>query len=207
MRLIAPVTTEPVTVTQLAWNLRLISDPAATYTGVDADFLALLIAAAREDAEHYAERHWAARAVAISFNCFSDALLLPRDVISVDAINYIDSDNASQVITLTASDYTTVSQPSGKRKLVLLNSYLAANPLPELADRPNAIEIVCTLGQADVAGAAYVPPTVCQAILMIASHWYENRESVMVVSGGVEAKSIAQSYAWLLDSHKLYGVG
>lgn len=51
--LITPASVEPVTVTELAWNLRLTTDKNTAYTGVDADYLAGLISAARADAESY----------------------------------------------------------------------------------------------------------------------------------------------------------
>ena len=207
MRLIVPVSDEPVTVSELAWNLRLMTDPTATYTGVDADFLAALISAAREDAENYTERHWATRTVTIRFDCFASRLVLPRDLLEVSAIDYIDADDVTQSLAFDSASYTTVPAVSEKLELVFLKSYLAATPLPALADRPNAVEITCVLGQPSLSGVAYIPSTVKLAILLIASHWYKNRESVIFSEGSAKVKAIAQGYAWLLDSHKHYGVG
>lgn len=203
MRLKTPVSLEPVSVTELAWNLRLVTDPEEEYVGPEAVFLQSLISAAREDAEHYTGRHWATKCIALSFKSFSEPLRLPSDVIDIVDISYFNVVGDLLRLAFDGNSFTVADVGRGECELCFLSHYLAATPLPQTMVRPDAVTIECIVGQPSYEDIPYTPPTVRQAILMIASHWYENRESV----GFVETKAVAQSYGWLLDSHKIYGVG
>lgn len=101
IRLTAPAT-EPVTLTEAKAHL------LVDHTNDDA-YITALISVARDAAEKYCNRYFADATAALLFDdlpATSDApLRLPvPDVQSVDAVAYIDEDNATQAITGTTYD-------------------------------------------------------------------------------------------------------
>lgn len=179
MQLITPPTTEPISVDELAKNLRLLTGD--TYTGTETTELQRLISAARADAEHYTGRFFAQQTWRQVFAAFANPLPLHPDCLSIDAVQYVDSTHQSQ--TLPADAY--FCDTAG-------NCHFTTT-LPAVYSRPDAVQITFTVG------AAYVEPTVKQAILLIASHWYENREA----SSPLQVREVPFAYQWLLDSHSI----
>lgn len=182
-------TVEPVTVSELAWNLRLTADPDATYDGVDAAFLAGLISAAREEAENFTDRHFVEKNVEKTFRCFHRLMPLTANVTSVTSVTYLDVNDQEQ--TVPESDFIPY----------LTNAFCSVEFLegftaPVVAKRNDAITVSFTVGPSE----AYA--SVKQAIIMLASHWYANREAA-VVAGTLEIKEVPLSFGWLLQSHRI----
>ena len=185
MQLITPAAAEPVTVTELARNLRLFTG-LGDYAGTETAELQALISAARADAEHYTGRFFAQQTYRQHFRDFSPMLALHRDLISVDQVQYYDSNNQLQVI------------PSDAYFSTLDNIlFFESAQFPAVFQRGDAVLIDFTVGR------AHVKPTVKQAILLIASHWYENREA----SSPLQIRDVPLSYQWLLDSHRVVSIG
>lgn len=93
-----------------------------------------------------------------------DLTLTP--VQSLSAVKYFDTDNAEQTATL--SDFRLIGGA--------LNSYVEpVGSWPQTFDRPDALKLEYVAGYGDA--ASDVPETIRNAILMLAGHWYENREA------------------------------
>lgn len=193
--LITPASVEPVTVTELAWNLRLTTDKNTEYTGVDADYLAMLISAARNDAEHHTGRFWAVQTLECRFRAFQTVLSLTSSLREVKQVSYLDADAEQEQ--LVATEYYLPVFGYAECGLEFRKHFQP----PLIALRDDALRVRFEVGPPSVSNGLYVPPTVKQAIMMLASHWYEHRESVSQSS-----QSVALTYEWLLGSHVIYGV-
>jgi uncharacterized phiE125 gp8 family phage protein len=176
---------EPVTVTELARNLRLFTGDDE-YTGPEKAELAGFIQAARADAEHYTGRYFARQAVRFSFSTFASVFTLHPDCREIRQIQYFDPTNKQQTL-------------EGGLYFIAGECLLCANQnlLPTVYGRPDAVWLDMVLG------VELIPPTVKQAILLIASHWYENREA----SSPLQIRDVPLGYQWLLDSHRLVSIG
>ena len=183
MKLITPATVEPITVSELARNLRLYTGEG-DYAGSEQDLLRALISAAREDAEHYTGRIFARCKLQQTFRDFSTMLILHHDLISVVSVSYYDVSN--QLQTIDPENYFTTQD----------NLLFTADSFPPVFPRGDAVIVDFEAGQ------TVIKPTVQQAILLIASHWYENREA----SSPLQVRDVPLSYQWLLDSHRDYKI-
>lgn len=179
MQIVTPPTVEPVTVTELARNLRLFTGDG-DYAGAEVAVLQGVIQAARADAEHYTGRFFARQTVRRVLRDFMPLIPLHRDWLSVSTVQYYDADN--QVQAIASEDY--FLSPAGM--VLLIGQY------PAVYQRGDAVQVTFDVGQ------EHVPPTVKQAILLIASHWYENREA----TSPLQIRDVPLSYQWLLDSHR-----
>lgn len=199
-RLISSTGIEPVTVTQLAVNLRLIVDESVIYAGPEALFLENLIVAGRQAAEDYTQRLFSAQARQAVLGEWGQNLHLcppshfaAKFTPSIVSIEYYDVNNALQ--TLPAADYEII--PQDQSPLIVFNDMTA---LPELWSHPQGILINYTMGPAL---ESEIPQKVKQAIILIASYWYEHREAgAFSSSGGI--KEIPLGFRSLLDwNHRL----
>lgn len=89
-------------------------------------------------------------------------------VTAVTSVTYVDDGNAVQ--TLPGADYFLV--PGGDA-LMFVEGFCP----PATYVRPDAVRVTYTAGYAD---AAAIPPPIRHAILLLVSHWYENREAVTI---------------------------
>ncbi|MEZ5537636.1 MAG: head-tail connector protein [Thiolinea sp.] len=196
LRLITPPTVEPVTVTELATNLNrfIPTDEQSEYADYDVGFMAALISAAREDAEHYTGRYWAVQTLEKTFRDFDKTLSLTPTLRSISSVNYWDQEDTERAFPTT--DY-----------LPAFGNFCGGiefrDPyaFPSVAQRSDAVNIRFEVGP------YHTPATVKQAILLIASHWYENREAANITGGGLEIREVPFAYRWLLDSHRIPVVG
>ena len=180
-------TVEPVTVTELAVNTRLIVDDTTDYTGPEAILLARLISAAREAAEDYTQRIFCEQFRALTVDSWNCAVIHHQGV-SVDSVTYIDPDEVQQV--LDAGDYR-LHRQYNSTTIKIKGSVLE----PDLLDFPGSITINYRVGAST---AADVPQKVRHAIILLASYWFENREAaVYTTSGGV--KELPLTFTDMLD--------
>lgn len=187
MMLLTPPTLaqEPITVTELARNLRLFSGEGE-YVGSEQLELTGFLRAAREDAENYTGRKFAPQVVRFTCAAFAPIFRLHPDLTSIVQVQYFDKDNYQQ--TLDAGIYFCAAE-----SLMFASQAF----LPFTYARPDAVWIDAELG------GSLVPATVKQAILLIASHWYENREA----SSPLQIRDVPLSYQWLLDSYRSARIG
>ena len=115
-------------------------------------------------------------------------------VITIDSVQYVDKNGATQ--TLDSSLYT---QGLGHRPAWIVSAEMVA--WPELAkQRPDAITIAYTAGHDPADKPA--PESAKQAIMLLAAHWYRNREAGVV---GTTNSVLELGVDRLIDLLKLKG--
>lgn len=122
------------------------------------------------------------------FGCRMRLPLAP--VQSVSQVTYYDADNAQQ--TLASSVYALLTDAVG--------SYVTLAPnqdWPTTYRRPDAVSVTYVAGYG---GATDVPQAIKQAMLLMISHWYENREAATV---GVIASSLPMAVDALLTPYRV----
>lgn len=109
-----------------------------------------------------------------SFANPSGAVVLPlAPVQSVDVLTYLDKDGAQQ--SLSVADFDLIADVD--RPVLQPKSGVV---WPATAIRPDAITVRMTVGMATLPAALRV------AILLLASHWVQNREAVVLAGSPVE---------------------
>lgn len=154
---------EPVTTSEARAHLRLNDE-------VDGALLSVLIAAARTTLEVETRRAF----VTQGWKLFLDAwpgreLTLPiAPVQSVSSVSVADAEG-----TMVALEAGTFREALAREPPALMPASRAV--LPEPGVRLSGIEIGFSAGYG---AASAVPKALCQAILMLVAHWYEQREPV-----------------------------
>lgn len=158
---------EPVSLTEVKDHSR-VDD-----TDSDA-VLTILLQAARENVEHHQKRQLITATYELTLDEFpAGAIILPNPpLISVASISYEDSAGDTQ--TWASSNYQV--DITGIRGSVSVEPNVTY-PTTE-ADRKNAVTITFDAGYG--AAASAVPETTRLAIMMLAAHWHENREPIVI---------------------------
>ena len=170
-------TSEPVTLDEAKYQLRLLEN-------TDFDVLIdSLIISARQTAENYTRQYFVRQKWRLYFNCFHDVMnLSPAKVRDVEALQYIDTDGATQ--TAAASLYTL--DISGQ-KVTRAHSQV----WPSVRSVVNAVWLDVWVGMYDetaspVDTSADIEAPVKQAILMLVGSMFEQTENDVV--GAIVAK-------------------
>lgn len=179
-------TEEPVSLAEVKNHLRVdVSDDDTLIGG--------LIQAAREYIEETTHRALVTQTWTLSLENWprGDRIVLPRPpAISVTSVVYIDSDGDSNTFAAANYNVDTVCEPG---ELVL--AYGCSWPSGTL--RP--MSPITVIYQAGYGAAALVPQHLKQAILLLAAHWYENRETSVTGAGVLssEVPFTVESLIWL----------
>jgi len=120
----------------------------------------------------------------------SEIILSLGAVQSVSSISYYDTDNALQTATL---DNYYVLGPSTRTVIKPKTGY----NWPTTFTRDDAIKVQYVIGYGDT--FRDVPSTVRHAILMLVSHYYENRELEVI---GVNTKTLPFGFESLIDNER-----
>ena len=120
----------------------------------------------------------------------SEITLSLGPVQSVSSISYYDTDNALQTATL--SNFYVLG-PSTRTVIKPKSGYT----WPTTFTRDDAIKVQYVIGYGD--SFTDVPSTVRHAILMLVSHYYENRENELI---GTISKTIPFGFEALIDSER-----
>lgn len=160
LRRTAAPAAEPVTLDEAKTQLVVtVSDHDAMIT--------TLVAAAREQAEHRAQRSLIDQEWTLTLDGFPDAIRLRMGrVTAITSVSYVDADGATQ--TLAGADYYLDNRNEYEQWLV--PAYGAS--WPSTRDQANAVTVVYRAGEAS---AGSVPASVKQWILLLVSQWYDNR--------------------------------
>lgn len=167
---------EPVTLAQAKAHLRVdITDDDA--------YITALIVAARIYAEHYTRRAFITQTLDMYFDQFhyfeTREIIIPRPPLqTVTSIIYTATDQT--LITLASTEYVVDARQKPARIYPAFAKYWPAT-LP--IQNSVAIRFVCGYGS----DGTYVPQTINQAIMLLVSHWYENREPVLADSRAATA--------------------
>lgn len=111
---------------------------------------------------------------------------------SVTSVKYDDAEDAEQ--TVDAANYQLLADENGA--FIRFNSGFS---LPATGGEKPAVRITCTYGT----GAANVPGSLKQMILLLVGHWYASREAVVV---GVTASELPLAVSALLEAQKRMSV-
>lgn len=164
LRTVAPDET-PVDVALLKEHLRLSSSDQA-------NVLPLYLDAAVAWVETYTGRPLMRQTWRVTLPAFPDRTWLPyaAPFVAISSVAYYDTANALQ--TLASSVYTV---PADEEPASVRLAY--AQTWPSVYDREDAVSVTYTVG---ATAATDVPAPLRQAVLLLAGHFYENREAVLV---------------------------
>jgi uncharacterized phiE125 gp8 family phage protein len=187
-KIITPVSTEPVTLTEAKLHLRVTESAEDT-------LITALIAAAREFCENVTGRALATQTLELLLDNFpaETFIEIPMPPLqSIASIKY--KDYAAVETTLGISDYIVDADRSvGRVTLAYGKSWPTFTPYPS-----NPIRVRFT------AGYTSIPKAIKQAMLLLIGHWYANRESVLV---GSVSKQIELAVDALLSQYRVRWFG
>jgi len=152
--------------------------------------LASLITTARLMVEKDTRRKLCTQTVILSLD-YLPSYLVP-DILpiqSISGITYYDGNNALQTLASTTYEADLYAEP-----VIIRPAF--GQTWPTTYDRFGAVLVTMVAGYG---AASAVPEDAKQAILLLASHWVENRESVLT---GTISKEIELSYTALTDRLK-----
>lgn len=171
---------EPVSLEEAKLHLRVDDDSE------DA-LISAQITAAREWVEAHIGYVTVQRQLKLVLDYFpdGDTITLPRSkLISIDSVEYVDTDGATQTW---SSDNYSADTNSEEGRLILDPD----SDWPDTRDQRQAVTITYTAGWPDDGAsppdyAAMVPNAIKAAIKLIVGNLYENRESVVVGTGATD---------------------
>ncbi|MEM9085308.1 MAG: hypothetical protein AAGB23_05245 [Pseudomonadota bacterium] len=158
-----PATTFPVTVLEVKEQSRITSSSEDIW-------VERAIKAATAFCENHTARSFSAKSLRLTLDEFTDSIMLPRGpVTSVTQIRYLDTEGATQIVPET--DYTV--------DLSNFTSWIVRDTdatWPTILDRVNAVWVDYDVG---------VSPDeeVRHAILLLAAHWFDDRENGEIPMG------------------------
>lgn len=153
---------EPVSLSEAKAHLRVDH-------GHEDERISGMIQAAREMVEEDAQVALCSQTIVVRLDCFPpwEIQLRKCPVNAISSITYVDSDGTTQ--TLSASDYVLDAYSKPAR---VTPAY--GEEWPTTRPQVNAVTITATAGYSS---PATVPSIAKQAILMLVSHWFRNREA------------------------------
>ena len=158
-------TSEPVTTAEAKAQ-------ASVFHTADDALIEQYIKAARELLESETARQYVTATWEQYFDEFPDVIEITKlPVASIVSVKYVDTDGDTQTMVVTTEYQVDYASPN--RPCRILPAYGAVWPATRA--QPNAVTVNFTAGYGT---ADSVPATAKQAILMLAAHFYENREPV-----------------------------
>lgn len=155
-----------------------------------------LIVAAREWCENYLRRSLVTSTWKQTLNRFPPCGVIEiarPNLISVESVQYVDGDGATQ--TLPSSQYAVDTHATPGR---VMRGYGVTWPTIRTSGTPNPVTINYTSGYGS--SADNVPQSVKHAMLLMIGHWYENRETVVIGKAANHvpeaAKSLLATECW-----------
>jgi uncharacterized phiE125 gp8 family phage protein len=185
---------EPLTLVEAKLHLKV--DVTA-----DDDLIEGLIVAARQWSENFCRRSWVRRTLELRMDCFPSVILLPRGpVSSVTSVKYTDSGGSEA--TMAAADYQVDLYGTPPRIVPQLGVTWPMTKNGAL----NGVLIEYVAGYAPGEAsptdhAENVPQAVKAAMKLMLSHWYENRQAVVVAN--VQAAELPMAVKSLLAAYEL----
>lgn len=154
-----------------------------------------LLLAVTERVEAELHRSLVNRTWAMTLDCFphTDTIILPRaPVSSVTSVVYRDANGSSQTFADTNYRVSTATEP-GRITLKVSKVW------PQTDREIDAVVVTFIAGYGS--SAKSIPPNILHLVRLIGSHWYENREPVVVGTIVAELPMSAQS---LIQSNKVH---
>ena len=164
-KLITAATAEPVTVNEA-------KDQAALFHSAEDAMVDRFIRAARELLEAETARQFVTATWEQYFERFPAVIEIRKlPVASITSVAYVDTAGDSQTLTVTTDYQTDFASPN--RPARIKPAY--GKTWPSIREQFNAVTVRFVAGYGD---SEDVPSRIKHAILMLAAHWYENREPV-----------------------------
>jgi len=181
--LVTPAASQPVTLAEAKAQCRVLSNDEDIY-------LEGLIAAATAHVEKQTGRAILPQTWRLTLDRFVDEITLPQSPLrSVASVTYLPPVGAAQTL---ASSVYTVDTTSTPGRIVLAPD----QDWPETLDSVNAVVIDYD------AGYTTAPAPLKHAILLLAGHWFENREAVNM---GNITSELPMAVNALLTNFRAYG--
>lgn len=160
---IEPPTTYGVTVQEAKAHSRVLGT-------ADDSLVATYLASALDYAEAFIGRRYQPQTWEMTIDAFPSAeiQITPSPVVSITKIEYVDADGATQIV----DDATFETDFAGDDAWVI-----PSEPWPAIMETVNAVKITF------VAGRGNMPASLKQAIIMLAAHYYEDREGASFPEG------------------------
>lgn len=175
---------EPISTAEAKTHLRVTSSDDDTYIGT-------LIKVARKNVEQYLSRALITQTWTWKLDAFPSEFEVPYAPLqSVTSIQYLDTGGSSQ--TLDSSVYTVDANSEPGR---IVEAY--SQSWPATRDVIDAVTVTYVAGYGDA--GSDVPEPIRQAILILVSQWYENREPVTPV----DLREVPISVDYLLSSYRM----
>lgn len=128
----------------------------------------------------------------LKLDYFPDCIKIPLyPVLSVEKIEYEDPDGATQTVDTDAYRVDTHNNPA---RITVNSDYSWPTPL----HAANAVTVTFK------AGYSSTPESLRHAILLMASHWYENREAVTL---GGTPQTMPMAVESILNRYRVPGIG
>lgn len=137
------------------------------------------------------------RSYQAAFACFpADRIELgPRPISAVSEVSYLDADDVKHSLTLD-TDYRIQNDETGYAVVLPIDAW-PSDPAVHTT-RHDAVKVNYTAGFGRT--IEDIPPQALEAIVLLAGHWYENRETVLV---GTISKELEFSVNSLVDTMNL----
>jgi uncharacterized phiE125 gp8 family phage protein len=169
LKIITAPITEPVSLAEAKLHLRVTTD-------TDNTLITSLISAARIHCENITNRALASATFELVMDTFPEKIVLPMSPVeSITSIKYTDSDGIET--TLAATEYILyTSEPA-----VVIPDYDVS--WPSFTEYPlGAVKVRYVAGYraASTDASLHIPEAIKQAILLIISTLYENRENIVI---------------------------
>jgi len=176
IKIITPPSTEPITLTEARLHLRIIPNEDSPPSHPDDPWILETISAAREWCENYTRRALAPQTVEVILDEFPDnEIQLPMSPIaSITSIKYIDSDGNEQ--TLASGLYVLDNDQEPGWVLPLINT-----TWPATYGVVNSVRVRYEVGYTsaqDSPNNRPLPRLLKSAMLLLLTHWDENRGAV-----------------------------
>lgn len=205
LRVVTPPAVEPVTLEEIRRQCRIDSD----ITEEDEDLLEW-VATARELAEDYTGRSFVERVLECRFSAFpwvwpsSDVVLPQGPVIEILSIAYYNAiGELTQMVEGTDYQLALGEEPSR-----IYPAVENTGVWPAAQERRDAVTVTYRAGYASAGSptdAENVPKKAKQAIKMLAAHFFENRESVIVSERRAVPLEVPYSFERVLDPLRYLG--
>jgi len=186
-------TAEPITTAQAKAHCNITTSDDDTYIGI-------LIKAARQKVESDSGRAFINQSWYMYLDRFPSSsntpLYLPMSpMATITAITYTDTDGDSATWSSSYYDADPYHEPGR-----VMPAYGYTYPA-DAKDKPSCVRVEYVVGYgANIGAAALLPATMTQALYLLISHWYENREPVIV---GTIVANTPIAYESLINSVKV----
>lgn len=182
LKLITAPTSEPISLTEAKSHLRID-------TTDDDTLITSLIVAAREYAQGFQNRAFVTQTYELWLDAWPEYIQIPRPPLqSITSIKYYGTDNIEY--TMAPADYFADSKSEPGRVVLAYGKSWPSTTL-----RPaNGIVVTFVAGYG---AAASVPQQVKQAMLLLVSWWYENREAATTGKVSKEIEFAVHALLWM----------